>query len=95
MTCEEIKIKILPVLQRYAVTKAAIFGSVARGEETGQSDIDILVDLPCDKCRSLLDFLGLKLELEEELGRSVDLVEYSAIKPLIKDYILREQVRVL
>jgi len=54
-----------------------------------------LVDLPPDKFRSLLDFIGLKLELEQELGRNVDLVEYSTLKPLIKKYILKEEVPVL
>jgi len=57
------------------------------------SDIDILVELPKEK--SLLDFVALKLELEETLGRKVDLVEYSTIHPLLKERVLREQVPVL
>jgi len=44
---------------------------------------------------SLLDFVGLKLEIEEALGRKVDLVEYSTIKPLLKERILNEQVVIL
>jgi len=44
---------------------------------------------------SLLDFAGLKLELEEILGRKVDLGEYSAIKPLIREEILKEVVPIL
>ena len=90
---EEIKMKILPILEKYGVTRAGIFGSVVREEETEESDIDILVEI---KARmSLLDFAGLKLELEEALGRPVDLGEYSTIKPIIKEQILGEEVTIL
>ena len=57
------------------------------------SDIDILVEISKDI--SLLDFVGLKLEIEEALGRKVDLVEYKTIKPLLKERILQEQVTIL
>lgn len=63
------------------------------GELKEDSDIDILVEIEADI--SLLDFVGIKLELEEALGKKIDLVEYSTIKPLLKDRILREQVVVL
>jgi len=71
MNIEEIKKKVIPILKRYHVKKAGIFGSVARGEETEESDIDILVEI--DDRMSLLDFVGLKLELEDALGKKVDL----------------------
>jgi hypothetical protein len=90
---EEIREKILPVLKKYWVRRASIFGSVVRGEATENSDIDILVEIRSNI--SLLDFVGLKLELEEVLGRKVDLGEYDTIKPIIKDRILREQVAIL
>lgn len=93
MTIEEIKDKILPILKKYGVKRAGIFGSVARGESTEESDIDILVEI--EGSMSLLDFAGLKLELEEILGRKVDLGEYSAIKPLIREEILKEVVPIL
>lgn len=93
MTIEEIKDKILPILKKYGVKRAGIFGSVARGESTEESDIDILVEI--EGRMSLLDFAGLKLELEEILGRKVDLGEYSAIKPLIREEILKEVVPIL
>ncbi len=79
----------MPILKRQGVTKAALFGSAARGEAKKSSDIDILVKLK--KGKSLFDFVGLKLELEEKLGKKVDLVEYAAIKPLLKQIILGEQ----
>jgi len=44
---------------------------------------------------SLLDFVGLKLELEDALGIPVDLGEYSAIKPIVKEQILSEEVAIL
>jgi len=43
----------------------------------------------------LLDFVGIKLEIEEALGRKVDLVEYNTNKPLLKERILKEQVAML
>lgn len=93
MDIEEIKRKILPILKKYGVTKAGIFGSVVRGEETRESDIDILVEI--NTRMSLLDFVGLKLELEDALGIPVDLGEYSAIKPIAKEQILSEEVAIL
>lgn len=90
---EEIREEILPVLKRYGVKKAGIFGSVVRGEENKESDIDILVEI--DRRMSLFEFAGLKIDLEEILGRKVDLGEYSAIKPIIKEQILSEEVSIL
>jgi len=90
---EQIKRKILPVLHRYGVTKVGLFGSCIRDKMTPDSDIDILVEI--EKDISLLDFVGLKLEIEEVLGRKVDLVEYDTIKPLLRERILKEQVIIL
>lgn len=93
MNIEEIKGKILPILKKYGVTRAGIFGSVVRGEAREDSDIDILVEI--ESRMSSLDFVGLKLELEEALGKPVDLGEYSEIKPIIKKQILEEEVPIL
>jgi len=92
MDIEEIKKKIIPVLQRYQVQKASIFGSIVRGEDTPESDIDILVEL--NDNLSLLDFVSLKLELEEALQKRVDLVEKKTLKETIKDEILAQEVQV-
>ncbi|MBI5147857.1 MAG: nucleotidyltransferase family protein [Parcubacteria group bacterium] len=89
MTTANIKTKIVPILKRQGVTKAALFGSVARGEARKNSDIDILVKL--EKGKNLFDFVGLKLDLEEKLGKKVDLVSYGAIKPRLKKIILRDE----
>jgi len=94
MTIDEVKKKILPVLKKYEIKKAGVFGSVIRGEIRENSDIDILVELGNDDM-SLLDFIGIKLKLEEVLGRKVDLVEYATIKPLLKERILEEETPIL
>lgn len=89
MTTQAIKRKIVPILKRQGVTKAALFGSIARGEVKDNSDVDLLINLSPKK--TLFDLVNLKLELEKELGKKVDLVEYAAIRPLLKDVILNEQ----
>ena len=90
---EGVKQKILPILQRHGVTRAGLFGSLVRGEVKKGSDIDVLVEI--EDAISLLDFIGIKIELEEATGRKVDLVEYDTIKPLLREKILDEQVVIL
>lgn len=89
MTTQTIKKKIVPILKRQGVTKAALFGSAARGEMKKGSDVDVLVKLK--KGKSLFDFVGLKLELEEKLDKKVDLVSYGAIKPRLRNIILKDE----
>lgn len=86
---QNIKNIISPILKRQGVIEAALFGSIVRGKAKGKSDIDILVKLQKDK--TLLDLVGLKLELEEKLGIKVDVLTYDGIHPLLKDRILGEQ----
>ncbi|HLC91271.1 MAG TPA: nucleotidyltransferase family protein [Candidatus Nanoarchaeia archaeon] len=88
-----IKRKILPVLKKHGVLRAGIFGSYARGEQKKGSDIDILVKTR--KTVSLFGFVGIKLEAEKILGKKVDLVEYSALKPRLRENILKDEVRIL
>jgi len=89
-TIEGMKKAIVPILKRYGVKKAALFGSTVKETSREGSDVDILVEIEADI--SLLDFIELKQALEDRLGRKVDLVEYSAIKPLLRERILGEQV---
>jgi len=93
MELEGLKSKIIPVLERYEVKRAGVFGSFVRGEQKEDSDIDILVEFKGDK--SLLDLAGLKIELEENLHRKVDVLTYNSLHPLLKDKILREQKVIL
>ncbi len=91
---EKIKSKITQVLKRNRVSKAGIFGSYSRGEQKKDSDIDIVVEIN-DPEMSLLGFIALKMKLEDILGKKVDLVEYSVIKPLIRDRILNEEIKII
>ena len=92
-TIAEVREMALPILRRHSVTRAAVFGSCARGEMAADSDIDMLVEIGEDI--SMLDFIRIKREVEEALGHRVDLVEYDALKPLLRDSILSEQVSIL
>lgn len=90
---ENIRKKVVPVLKRHGAKKAGLFGSLVRGQMKKRSDIDVLVDLP--RNLSLIDIVGIQQEIEEVVGRKVDLVQYEAIKPLLKKYILSEEIRIL
>lgn len=90
---KNIKHKVLPILKEAGAIRSSIFGSFVRGENKKNSDIDILVDLPKEK--SLLEFIKLKFELEKALGKKVDLIEYSTIKPRLQSYILKSQIQIL
>lgn len=87
-----VKKKIVPILKSHDVKKAAVFGSFVRGEQNKKSDIDILIKFKKDNDKSLLDLVGLKLDLEEALKRKVDVGEYSTINPHLRKLILREEV---
>jgi predicted nucleotidyltransferase len=89
MTIQDIKKQIIPTLRRGGVLKASIFGSFARGDYNKRSDVDLLVQFGDDQ--SLLDLVGLKFDLEEKLGRKVDILTYRSIHPLLKEIIMREQ----
>lgn len=91
---ELIKSKIISILKKNNVNRAGIFGSYSRGKQKKDSDIDIAIDIG-DKNMSLLGFIGLKLKLEDALKKKVDMVEYAAIKPLIKNRILNEEIRII
>lgn len=89
MNIQDIRQKSTALFQRYHVRKAAVFGSAARGEDRPDSDIDILVEMP--EASGLFDLLALQTDLEELFSRSVDLVEYNAIRERLKPYILHDQ----
>ncbi|AFV22816.1 hypothetical protein Mpsy_0607 [Methanolobus psychrophilus R15] len=74
---DEYKGRIVPILLKNGVDKAGIFGSFARNEAGLESDIDILVRFKGRK--SLFDFARLKLELEKEARRKVEVITYDSI----------------
>lgn len=78
-----------PELQsRYKVKEIGVFGSLVRGEQTAASDVDLLVDFSEDA--DLFDLVGLSLFLEEKLRCKVDVVPKRALRPEIRDAVLRE-----
>jgi hypothetical protein len=81
-----------PELRGHAVKELWLFGSAAREELKAGSDVDILVDFVAPV--TLFEFARLRRRLEALLGRSVDLVTRDALKPQLREQILREAVRV-
>ncbi|VVB68840.1 Nucleotidyltransferase domain protein [uncultured archaeon] len=76
---QSVREKIIDILRRNDVRRASFFGSIVRGEMTEQSDVDLLVEI----------------ELEDALGRKVDVVTYRSLHPLLRERILTEQVPIL
>jgi predicted nucleotidyltransferase len=77
--------------EKFHVRKIGVFGSFARGEEKGGSDIDVLIELQ-DKYETFDNYMDLKFFLEDLFSRKVDLVTVDALRPRLKDDILREVV---
>lgn len=79
------RIKMITATQRYLagipVLRAWVFGSFARGEETSESDLDLLVDYDYSNGISLLDIIRYRMELKELIGRDVDLIENGYLRP--------------
>jgi predicted nucleotidyltransferase len=74
--------------ERNGVVRLAVFGSVARGETTASSDVDLLVRFRDRK--SLLEVVVLERELGETMARKVDLLTEGAISPYLRDRVLQE-----
>jgi len=87
MERERIISEISKVLKENGIRKAYLFGSFAR-KEKDYKDIDVAIDIP--KRFSLLDMVGVQLELEERIGKKIDLVSYKDIKPALRPYIEKD-----
>lgn len=72
-------------IQKYGVLKLGLFGSYARGENSEESDVDLLVEF---KTKSFNDYMDLKFFLEDRLECHVDLVLSNTIKPALRGSIL-------
>ncbi len=83
--------RIVPVLQKTPVTKAYLFGSVARGDADEESDVDVLVEAPIQGF-SLLDLAGLIADLTTVCGRKVDVVLSDSISKYIRPYVEHDKV---
>ncbi|MBX6311755.1 MAG: nucleotidyltransferase family protein [Isosphaeraceae bacterium] len=89
---ERLHAKAPGLRKKYGVRSLAVFGSMARGDDRKDSDVDILVTF---EGRATFDnFLGLKLDLEELLGRRVDLLTLKCLRPEMEAEIEREAIRV-
>ena len=91
------KLAIIEILRQYFITqpvlKAWLFGSFSRGEETQDSDVDIMVSL--DKSKPIgLKFFGMLNDLEELLGRKVDLVSEGTLLPFAQESVERDKILV-
>ncbi len=84
--------KILDLGTRYGINRIRIFGSVARGEDNFSSDIDLLINF--DEGRSLFDLIGFRNDIEELLGRRVDVVSENALHWYIKEKVIQEAVEI-
>lgn len=84
--------EVLRIVAEHGGHDLRVFGSVARGEQAEDSDLDLLVRL--DNDRSLIDHIALKYDLEDVLGHTVDLVTEEALHHLIRDRVLREAVAI-
>jgi predicted nucleotidyltransferase len=76
------------------VKRAYVFGSVVRGEQTPESDVDILVELDYERGADFDVLFDMQEQLSELLGQPVDLVSANGLSPFIRPYIDREKVLV-
>lgn len=93
MKLEELKTyrrEILALAQKYHAPNIRVFGSVARGEATAESDVDFLIDV--SPKQSLLDLIGLIQDLKELLGCEVDVAQSTVLHPVIRDRVLKEAI---
>ena len=80
--------EILRIIARHGARNVRVFGSIARGEDRTDSDVDLLVEMQDD--RSLLDLVALEQDLEELLQRKVDVLTDESIHPAIRQPITAE-----
>lgn len=100
-TLDEIKKRILPVIEKYNIPEMYLFGSYARGEATEESDLDFLVDTTGTSLTSLLALGALYCDLEEVFQKDIDLITVRSVmqnaltesERCFRDTVIRERVR--
>jgi len=88
MNLQQKRPEILRIATSHGARNVRLFGSIARGEDRPESDIDLLVEMDSD--RSLLDLVGLGQDLEEFLARKVDVLTDASLHPALRERILAE-----
>jgi predicted nucleotidyltransferase len=83
--------EILSIAARHGANDVRVFGSVLRGDDAPDSDLDLLVDV--EEGRSLLDIIGLEQELGALLGRRVEVLTVGGLSPYLEQQILAEAAR--
>jgi uncharacterized protein len=83
--------QVLEIAAEHGARNVRLFGSVARGESTETSDLDLLIEMAPE--RTLLDVIAIKQDLEDLLGCKVDVVTEAAISPYLRGKVLHEAVR--
>jgi len=78
------------LFNRFKITKPGVFGSFARGEETPESDVDILVEF--SEVPGIIDFFSAEEHLEKLLNRKIDLVRENAIRPELREIVMSEVI---
>lgn len=86
-TLEEIRTKATPVFKKYGVKRARIFGSFARGEARQDSDVDLVVEF---KQPLGFEYFSMLEELEQNVGREVDIMTEESINKFFRPYIIPE-----
>ena len=84
--------RLEPICRANGITRLLLFGSLARGEATSSSDVDLIADLPPEA--TLLDLVRIERELSSALGMEVDLLTQDSISPYIRERI-EDDIRVL
>lgn len=99
-TIQQITERLIPIAQKYRLPAVYLFGSYARGDADENSDIDLLIDTTGTEIKSLLQLSAVYCELEEALGKQVDLITVSALEQpaqmeserRFRETVLRERV---
>ena len=89
---ERLKAKTPDLTQRYGLRSLAVFGSMARGDDHPGSDVDLLVTF--EGPATFDRYMGLKLELEDLLGRPVDLGTPQTLRPELRARVEKDLIRV-
>ena len=80
--------EILRIAAHHGARNVRLFGSLARGDDHGESDVDMLVEM--ESGRSLLDLIGLGQDLEDLLQRKVDVLTDASVHPALRERILND-----